>query len=392
MKRVLWTVIGVLIGLHSAYAQDFSPGDLIRLMERDNHIPAHPAPGDTHVHVRFTSGAAATVLNVDAQTGWIEIQSEPLSGTQTTGWIVKRYIMGRLDGGSLPTDPLAWCPSKGLPQPHPSGRLRLASWNLGNLHAENGQSIFGGHDPSVKRSTDDYDRIRCYVRLFDPDILAVQEVDGEEALSRVVDAEVYHVNVSSRPQGNLNGKQNTGFAYKRGLRAVEPPDFEALNTSGRVRRGTRLDVTHNGQTLQLMSVHLKSGCFQNGSTSSACHTLAQQISVLETWIDQAAQGADPFIVLGDFNRRLNLDGDDVWTELDDGQPANADLASLTKDMPISCRDNQFTTFIDHIVVDKRVVPWVDRTSFRHMTYRQADKAVWDQISDHCPVIVDLWIE
>ena len=392
MKRVLWTVIGVLIGLHSVYAQNFSPGDLIRLIERDNHIPAHPAPGDTHVHVRFTSGSPATVLNVDAQTGWIEIQSEPLSGTQTTGWIVKRYIMGRLGGGTLPTDPLAWCPSKGSPQPHPSGRLRIASWNLGNLHAENGQSIFVGNDPSVTRSTDDYDRIRCYVRLFDPDILAVQEVDGEEALSRVVDAEVYHVHVSSRPQGNLNGKQNTGFAYKRGLRAVEQPDFEALNTSGSVRRGTRLDVTHNGQTLQLMSVHLKSGCFQNGSTSSACHTLEQQIAVLETWIDQAAQGADPFIVLGDFNRRLNLDGDDVWAELDDGQPANADLSSLTKDMPISCRDNQFTTFIDHIVVDKRVVAWVDRTSFRHMTYRQADKAVWDQISDHCPVIVDLWIE
>jgi transposase len=50
-----------------------------------------------------------------------------------------------------------------------------------------------------------------------------------------------------------------------------------------------------------------------------------------------------------------------------------------------------TTYIDHIVVDRRVVPWVDCTSFRHVTYRQADKAVWETLSDHCPVVVELWI-
>jgi endonuclease/exonuclease/phosphatase family metal-dependent hydrolase len=34
---------------------------------------------------------------------------------------------------------------------------------------------------------------------------------------------------------------------------------------------------------------------------------------------------------------------------------------------------------------------VDRTSFRHLTYRQADKGAWDQLSDHCPVLVELWL-
>jgi endonuclease/exonuclease/phosphatase family metal-dependent hydrolase len=100
----------------------------------------------------------------------------------------------------------------------------------------------------------------------------------------------------------------------------------------------------------------------------------------------------PFIVLGDFNRRLNQPGDQVWTEIDDGEPANADLTALGQDMPVSCRDNTFTEFIDHIVVDRRVVPWVDRSSFHQVTYRQQDKAVWDQLSDHCPVVVELWIQ
>jgi hypothetical protein len=50
-----------------------------------------------------------------------------------------------------------------------------------------------------------------------------------------------------------------------------------------------------------------------------------------------------------------------------------------------------TEFIDHLVVDRRVLPWADRTSFRQGTYSQADEAVWARLSDHCPALVELWI-
>jgi endonuclease/exonuclease/phosphatase family metal-dependent hydrolase len=278
-------------------------------------------------------------------------------------------------------------------RPHPSGRLRLATWILGNLHARDGQSTHTSSDPSVTHTATDDESIRGYVRLFDPDILAVQEVDGEAALSRVVDTDVYDVHVDDRPKGSLNGQQNTGFAVKRGLTVVRQPDFTALDVrgNGRLRYGTRIDLTHNGQTLQLLSVHLKSGCFENASTSSACATLLAQVPILEGWIDAAAEGPVPFIVLGDFNRRFTQPGNRVWADLDDGEPAHADLTTLTQDLPVSCRDNTFTEFIDRIVVDQRVLPWVDRSSFRQVTYRQQDKAVWAQLSDHCPVLVELWI-
>jgi endonuclease/exonuclease/phosphatase family metal-dependent hydrolase len=136
---------------------------------------------------------------------------------------------------------------------------------------------------------------------------------------------------------------------------------------------------------------LKSGCVENASTSSACEALLAQVPVLEGWIDAAARGPRSFIVLGDFNRRFTQPNDRVWANLEDGEPANADLTTLTQDMPASCRDHTFTEFIDHLVVDRPVLPWVDRTSFRQVTYRQADKAVWNQISDHCPVLVELWV-
>jgi endonuclease/exonuclease/phosphatase family metal-dependent hydrolase len=313
--------------------------------------------------------------------------------TPATIWITPTYLASVPGTGDPTGDTLAWCPPTGSPAPHPSGRLRLATWNLENLHAQDGQSTYTGSDPSVTRPATDYDRMRCYVRLFDPDILAVQEVDGEEALSRVVDTEVYDVHVDDRPKRSLNGQQNTGFSVKRGLTVTRQSDFQALDISGdgSLRYGTRIDLTHNGQTVQLMSVHLKSGCFENASTSSACETLLAQVPVLEGWIDAVAAGPTPFIVLGDFNRRLTQPHDRVWADLDDGKPATADLTALTQEMPVSCRDNTFTEFIDHLVVDRRVLPWVDRTAFRHVTYLQADKAVWGQLSDHCPVLVELWI-
>jgi hypothetical protein len=83
----------------------------------------------------------------------------------------------------------------------------------------------------------------------------------------------------------------------------------------------------------------------------------------------------PFIVLGDFNRRFREPHDRVWADLDDGEPADADRTARTQDRPISGRDHPVTEFTDHLVVDRRVLPWVDRTAFRHVTYRQADKAV-----------------
>lgn len=398
-----WTVtvssgiLAVLLVAAPLFAQEFEAGDRVELVERDIHIPAHPAPGDNSVAFRFTSGSTGTILSVDPATGWLELQGEPLDGDEDVGWIIDRYIAGEADEDTPPPGDLAvptWCPEKASPTPQHADRLRLASWNLGNLNDESGESTYTGRDPSVKRSPTDYARIRCYVRLFNPDVLAVQEVDGEAALKRVVDTDVYDVHVSSRPSPSLlNGKQNTGFAYKQNLSVTERPDVESLDISGNgsLRRGARIDVTVSGMTLSLLSVHLKSGCFE-GSDSSACPRLFRQIPELEQWIDTTAAGPAPFVVLGDFNRRLNVSEDGVWTELDDGEPANADLVSVTDDMPISCRDNEFTEFIDHIVLGKRAADLVDPTSFRHVTYRQQDKEVWDKISDHCPVVVEMWVE
>ncbi len=395
MKKGLLFLAGIilLISIPALLAaQDYKPGDVVRLKVRRIHIPAHPAPRDASVPFRFESGSKGTVRAVDPESGWIELKGKPVSGSQNTGWIVRSYIKeltGEFDPSVLELD---WCLPKSSPTPRHDGRIRIATWNLGNLHAEDGESIYGGNRPSVKRSAKDYERIKCYIRLFDPDILAVQEVDGEEALLRIVDADVYDVHVSDRPQGTLNGMQNTGFAYKRGLNVTKQPDFEELDVTGndRLRYGARIDLNYNGHVFRLMSVHLKSGCFEGVSSSSSCRAFFQQLPVLEEWIDDAAQRPESFIVLGDFNRRFNVPNDSAWLEIDDSEPQNSDLTSVTFGMPITCRDNRFTRFIDHIISGKRATELVDLTSFRHVSYRQQDIEDWDKISDHCAVVVELW--
>jgi hypothetical protein len=123
MGHVLAVLMVLLLAVVTcAHAQAVRPGDQVRFVARDQHIPAHPAPGDSRVHLRFVSGSEATVLRVHAATGWIEVRGEPLQGTENTGWVTPRHLAGQPGGGGPTTDPLAWCPPKGAPDPHPSGR------------------------------------------------------------------------------------------------------------------------------------------------------------------------------------------------------------------------------------------------------------------------------
>src|SRR5262245_46456386 len=103
-----------------------------------------------------------------------------------------------------------------------------------------------------------------------------------------------------------------------------------------------------------MAVYLKSGCSDNATTGSDCATLMSEMPVLQGWSDPAAEGPMPFIVLGNFNRQFNVPHDQVWAEVDDSEPARADLASLTHDMPDQL-PGQHIAAISHIIESSAVI-------------------------------------
>jgi hypothetical protein len=97
----------------------------------------------------------------------------------------------------------------------------------------------------------------------------------------------------------------------------------------------------------------------------------------EHWYGSSSQ-------LGDFNRRFNIADDDMWRELDDGDP---DLAKHTEGLTSTWVNAQFPEYIDHIVTDTRGTAWVQSGSFEQVLFTTVDSGGRAHLSDHCPISV-----
>lgn len=265
--------------------------------------------------------------------------------------------------------------------------LKLASWNLEFLAEQDGV----GCQP---REPADYAAMKRIAESLDADVIAFQEAESVAAAARVFDPARYTIVMEARPgapSGTCGGehkdkeviRQAVGFAIRKNLAFERHADVTSLMLgNAQLRSGVDITLRPPGRApIRLLSVHLKSGCFA-GNEAKACPTLLQQVPALEAWIDAAATGPDRFAVLGDWNRRLALPGDSVWTEIDDGDPENADLRLADAGIPPAC-DPRYDSFIDHIVLDKRA--GAELTSFGETRYAAGEK----HFSDHCPISVTL---
>jgi hypothetical protein len=241
----------------------------------------------------------------------------------------------------------------------PSGAMpfKLATWNLEFL-AENDAV---GCQP---RAAADYAAMRRIADDLDADVVAFQEAENAAAAARVFDPSRYVIVMEGRagnPSGNCGGRhpeqrfirQAVGFAIRKGIAFDRNLDVTSLQLGDpQLRSGVDITLRPRGRSaIRLLGIHLKSGCF-TGSEAKACPVLQRQVPALETWIDSAAIGPVRFAVLGDWNRRLALAHDPVWSDIDDAAPANSDLRLADDGISPAC-DPRFGDFIDHIVLDRR---------------------------------------
>lgn len=285
--------------------------------------------------------------------------------------------------------------------------IRIATWNLYNLHYVVGEPL---RDGAIARTQADYATLKKYADLLHADIVALQEVNGPKAARKVFDEGSYEFYFSGRYASDLaSGRPSdhiyTGFAVKRGVfDAVVKRDVPELgvSTDGSeprpVRWGTEITVQRGDGALRLLAVHLKSGCHSGNlvaPNSDACDTLARQRAPLEAWVDEAAREKLPFVVLGDFNRRFDLHGqnDHLWGELDDDFPPGLDLQRFPDGQESTCwagTPNHFPQPIDFIVLDARAAALLVAGSFEQIDYAAADRDVARKTpSDHCPLLLDL---
>ena len=169
----------------------------------------------------------------------------------------------------------------------------------------------------------------------------------------------------NKPEARL-GHLATGFAIRRGIVYRRSADLRTPGTGDAFQRwGVDVTLTADGRRLRLLSVHLRTGCWgepqdRDAERRKTCATLRGQIERLKAWADARRVEGVPFIILGDFNRRLALPGNWGWRLL---SPPSAPLRLLTEGVAFRC-DPRFPAFIDHMVAGGGAEAMLAPGSFR----------------------------
>ena len=259
-----------------------------------------------------------------------------------------------------------------------AAEIKIASWNIYWLTSE---------DPNHhRRKAGDYVKLAAYANDLDADVIALQEVDAG-FVRKVFPLQQYRIELSHREDTG----QRTGFAIRRGIRYRRLPDYRELSTKWGLRYGTVIELEVGGRKIDLMSVHLKSGCFDRDldrPITESCHQLKSQVRPLESWIDRRLERGRAFVLLGDFNRRMDRRSDDLWHFIADGDPKP--IYRVNARRKPKCWNSRFPEYIDHIIVGPIAGKAVKPHSFEELTYSERNYFRWrKRLSDHCPISVRL---
>ncbi|HQT75922.1 MAG TPA: endonuclease/exonuclease/phosphatase family protein [Rhodopila sp.] len=256
--------------------------------------------------------------------------------------------------------------------------LKIATWNLDWLTTRATGDADLPADVTT-RTDEDFGRLAKYARDLNADVIAIEEVDGYAAASKLFPRDAYSIHFTRD-----HVVQRVGIVVRRGLHYDVNPDLTALSEH-HLRSGADITLHLPGGDLRILAVHLKKGCRNvpmPRAHSRSCLELKDQIAPLADWINARAQEHVPFLILGDFNRWM--DGRDTF------------LASLTQIAPLvrataghssPCWGGE--NFIDHILAGGEAADWIEPDSLRVLVYRESGHEWQDRLSDHCPVSVRL---
>lgn len=276
-----------------------------------------------------------------------------------------------------------------LALPASAAELVIGSWNIAWLtERQSGDPALP--DDIITRRPADFAALRAHAAGLGVDILAIQEVDGERAARRVFPADRWNIHLTDE-----NDVQRPGFAIRRGLRVTENPDLAGLDLNPEARHSLRkgADITvelPDGGKLRLLSVHLKAGCSSgrlDDSRDNDCEALARQAPPLAGWIAQRRREGVPFMILGDFNRRLRP-RDAFLSQLEQAAP----LLHVNEGQANPCwgrGDGRGRPFIDQILAGGAARGWVVPGSFRVAVFAEQDYRMRQRLSDHCPILTTL---
>ncbi len=301
-----------------------------------------------------------------------------------------------------PPTPVAPAPApEPVPEPPPpedppdipssSLRLSVAAWNIAWFGDGVDDEMLVGNEDGARflRTEADHERLRGLVDdLVDRgvEVLALQEIENEEAARRLLPASEWNIFVSRRDTAP-RWSQRTVTAIRRssGWRVERHPDVDGWSPDGRSRHGVDLTLSRDGQHLRLLNIHFQSSCHDDplDSPGFACGRLALQFMVLGEWIEERLEEKVPVVVAGDWNRQLSRRSDQTLALL----PGDPLLLPPTGSSP-DCWDGRFRYYIDHFLAFDADGGPAEERGFEEVLY-DAPRELRDKLSDHCPLIAEL---
>jgi len=325
--------------------------------------------------------------------------------------------------------------------------IRIATWNIGNLHAKLDEPLREG---APARNAEDIRRLNKVREAIDADVFALQEVNGPVAARLIFPALEYDLCVSSRYIDDMergwyeprvpgwderrSDRIYTVIAIKRGpFQLIDCQyyphiglfDYDEDGVAREVRRGVSVRLVWDDNDLTLLNVHLKSGCFGRAIApvdgehpDPDCRTHERHINALEAWVDAQIQQGKPIAIVGDFNRRLNAHHggapterrDHLWQDMNDNKPRGARFIALpgktsTEPPERPCWAHQeggeghyYPQPIDFFVFNEEAARLVRPETYREWDFKATlgddfddDRYAGrngDRLSDHCPASVD----
>ncbi|NGP16514.1 endonuclease/exonuclease/phosphatase family protein [Devosia aurantiaca] len=308
--------------------------------------------------------------------------------------------------------------------------FRVGTLNITNLHHESGVPLRSGATP---RDDVDYERLSAYAASLDLDVVALQEIGSPAAAARIFPADQYHLIFSTDyvvgAEAGADRDIYTAFAVSKAAFPVVPPSrtLSALrlpnieiNGDGQaqdfsVRSGLVLELSAGPRPIELLNVHLKSGCNANSlapvfdtrqdgrvnNNRYDCRTLLAQTAILENWIEQRHELGHAVLVLGDFNRQLNRPNgvDHMWQMLDDGGPGDLDLVKAPEGLNTVCwpepHKGFFAETIDFLVYDASLASAVSEVEKVGIPFADDPRYAGQmnaRLSDHCPVVASIKLQ
>ena len=261
----------------------------------------------------------------------------------------------------------------------------MATWNLSNL---SGDDLAGCHG----RTQSDYDEIKRVINQVDADVWLFQEVESNGAMARIMSPGAWSFFTEDRPDWSrqppcLRGDgsarmQRTGIAVRKELAIGKATDLKFLDVSGKgnLRYGLSVTIAMGARAIEIINVHLKSGCSE-GSAAEACGVLFEQTPYLASYLAESTDNGFPVILGGDFNRRLAVAGDDVFSTLSYNKGVGMAISSVTGVSRCSLKQEEP---IDYILTSADLRSFLTVEDAFEYSFTGPFES-WP--SDHCPVVV-----